>query len=176
MVHTRHFDSVIFSLLRPGQHFCVIGRAYISVAPLLGRGEDKRNCEDTISWKYTRARYPRPVYVHIKPALSAHSDFFVTIAAIDRLAVARRKRHFGVFTALSACGRKHLAWESVAVTTIPIPLCLPCLSARRTALGFISIAPGLIELLFPSGEAEVSPTISTLNCFVLKAHWMTSSL
>jgi len=116
------------------------------------------------------------MYVRVKPALSTQSDSTVTIAAIDRPAVGRLKRHLGVFAALGAYGRKHLAREPVAVTTISIPLCLPCLSAWGTALGLISIALGLKELLFPSGEAEVSPTIGTLDRFVLKTHWMTSSL
>jgi len=118
----------------------------------------------------------------IKPALSAQSDFSVAIAAIDRLAIGRLKRHLGLFAAVGACGRKHLAREPVAVAPIPIPISisitlrLPCLPAWGTALGLISIAPGLIELLFSSGEAEVSPTIGTLDGFVLKTHWMTSSL
>jgi hypothetical protein len=110
----------------------------------------------------------------VKPVLSTQSDFSVAIAAIDRLAVGRGKRHFGVFAALGACSRKHLAWQTVSVTTTSIPFCLPCLSACRAALGLISIALGLKELLFLSGEAEVSPTIGTLNRFVLKTHWMTS--
>jgi hypothetical protein len=114
----------------------------------------------------------------VKPALSTQSDFIVAIATIDWPAIGRLKRHLGVFAALGAYGRKHLAWEPVAVTTISIsiPLCLPCLSAWGTALGLISIALGLKELLFPSGEAEVSPTIGTLDRFVLKTHWMTSFL
>jgi len=65
----------------------------------------------------------------VKPALSTRSDFSVAIAAIDRLAVGRRKRHFGVFAALGAYGRKHLAWQTVSVATASIPLCLPCLPA-----------------------------------------------
>jgi hypothetical protein len=69
-----------------------------------------------------------------------------------------------------------LAWESVAAATTSIPLCLPCLSARGAALGLISIALGLKELLFLSGEAEVGPAIGTLDRFVLKTHWMTSFL
>jgi hypothetical protein len=114
----------------------------------------------------------------IKPALSAQSDFSVAIAAIDRPAIGRLKRHFGLFAAVGACGRKHLAWLPVAVASvsISIPLRLPYLPAWGTALGLIGIAPGLIELLFPSGEAEVGPTIGTLDSFVLKTHWMTSSL
>jgi hypothetical protein len=110
----------------------------------------------------------------VKPALSTQSDFTVTIATIDWPAIGRRKRHFGLFAALGAGGRKHLAWEPVAVTTTSIPLCLSCLSARRTALGLISIALGLKELLVLSGEAEVSTTIGTLERFVFKTHWMTS--
>ena len=111
----------------------------------------------------------------VKPALSTQSDFTVTIATIDWPAIGRRKRHFGLFAALGACGRKHLAWEPpVAATTTSIPLCLSCLSARRTALGLISIALGLKELLVLSGEAEVRPTIGTLERFVFKTHWMTS--
>ena len=112
----------------------------------------------------------------VKPALSTQSDFAVAIATIDWPAIGRLKRHLGLFAAIGAYGRKHLAWKPVAVTTISIPLCLPCLSAWRTALGLISIALGLKELLFLSGEAEVSPTIGTLDRFVLKTHWMTSSL
>jgi len=109
-----------------------------------------------------------------KPQLSAQSNFSVAIAAIDRLAVARRKRHFGLFAALGAYGREHLPREPVALATISIPLCLPCVSARRTALGLISIALGLKELLFSSSKAEVSPTIGALDGFVFETHWMTS--
>jgi hypothetical protein len=112
----------------------------------------------------------------VKPVLSTQSDFTVAIATVDRPAIGGRKGHFGVFAALGAYGRKHLAWRPLVVTTTSMPLCLSCLSARRTALGLISIALGLKELLFLSSEAEVSPTISTLDCFVLKTHWMTSSL
>ena len=112
----------------------------------------------------------------IKPPLSTRSDFSIAIAAIDRPAAGRLKRHLGVVPALGACGGKHLAWGPVAVTTTSVPLRLPCLAAWGTALGLISIALGLIELLFLSGEAEVSPTIGTPDRFVLKTHWMTSFL
>jgi len=112
----------------------------------------------------------------VKSALSTQSDFAVAISTIDRPAIDRLKRHFGVFAALGAYGREHLAWGSVAVATTSVPLCLPCLSAWGTALGFIGIALGLKELLVLSGEAEVSPTIGTLDGFILKSHWMTSFL
>jgi len=58
----------------------------------------------------------------VKPALSTQSDLIVAISTIDRPAVGRLKRHFGVFAALGAYGRKHLAWEPVAVTTTSVPL------------------------------------------------------
>jgi hypothetical protein len=116
------------------------------------------------------------VYVYNRPALSARSYFAVAIAAVDGPAVGRLKRHFGVFAALGACGGKHLARGSVAITTTSAPVCLPCLPARGTSLGLIGIALGLKELLFLSGEAEISPTIGALDGFVLKTHWMTSSL
>ena len=72
---------------------------------------------------------PGPCMSMVKPALSTQSDFAVAIATIDWPAIERLKRHFGVFAALGAYGRKHLAWEPIAVTTTSIPLCLPCLSA-----------------------------------------------
>ena len=121
-------------------------------------------------------RIPGPCMSMVKPALSTQSDFTVALATIDRPAVGRLKRDLGVFAALGAYGRKHLAREPIAVTTISVPLCLPCLSARRTALGLISIALGLEELLVLSREAEVGATIGTPDGFVLKTHWMTSFL
>jgi hypothetical protein len=111
-----------------------------------------------------------------KPALSSQSDFTVTIATIDWPAIARLKRHFGVFAALGAYGRKHFAWEPVAITTTSVSLCLPCLAACGTTLGIISVALGGKKLLFLSAESEGSPTIGTLDRFVLKIHWMTSFL
>jgi hypothetical protein len=66
----------------------------------------------------------------VKPALFTQSDFTVAIATIDWPAIGGLKRHFGLFAALGTYGSKHLAWgTTVAVTTISIPLCLPCLSA-----------------------------------------------
>jgi len=113
---------------------------------------------------------PGPCMSLVKPALPTQSDFIVAVATIDRPAVGRLKRHLGVFTAIGTYGRKHLAWEPVAVATTSMPLCFPCLAARGTALGLISIAPGLKELLFLGAEGELSPTIGTLDSFVLKTH------
>ena len=131
MVHTCHFDPVVFRPLWACQRFCIIGQPCTSLAPLFGRDEGKRNCEVATFYKDTRARYPRPAYIHVKPALSSGSDFSVAIAAIDWPAVGRFKRHFGVFAALRARGGKHLAWGPVAVTTVSISIALrlPYLSA-----------------------------------------------
>ena len=63
-----------------------------------------------------------------KLILSTQSDFIVAIATIDRFAIDRFKRHFGFFAAAGAYGRKHLAWEPVAVTTIFISFYLLCLT------------------------------------------------
>jgi hypothetical protein len=111
-----------------------------------------------------------------KLALSARSDFAVAIAAVDWPAVGRLKRHLGLFAALGACHREHLAWESVVAATVSVPLRLPCLPARGTSLGLIGIAPGLKQLLLVGAEGEVSPTIGALDGLVLKTHWVTSSL
>jgi hypothetical protein len=116
------------------------------------------------------------LYHQIRPALSADCDFAVTIATIDRPAITRLKRYFGVFAAVGACCRKHLAWGPVAVATVSVSLCLPCLAAWGTALWLISIAPRFKKLLFPGAEGEGSPTIGTLERLVLKTHWMTSFL
>jgi hypothetical protein len=110
----------------------------------------------------------------VKQALVSQSDFTEVTAVIGNPAIRKRKRHFGAFAVPGVSGRKHLARESVAVTTTSMPLCLPRLPARRTALGLISIALGSKELLFPGGEAEVSPAIGATDRFVLKTHWMTS--
>jgi len=107
-------------------------------------------------------------------ALSARSDFSVTLAAIHRSTFTGLERYFGFLTALGAYGREHLALGPVAA--IPVTLCFPVFAALGTALGLISIAFRLEELLFLSAESEGSPTIGTLELLVLKAHWMTSSL
>ena len=122
-----------------------------------------------------RPSIPQPIHVlKIIPVLSTQSDFTVALTTIDRSTITRLKRYFGVFAALGAYCRKHLA--SGAIVAVSITLCLPCLTARRTALWLISIALRLEKLLFLSAESKCSPTIGTLDRLVLKNHWMTSSL
>jgi len=64
----------------------------------------------------------------------------------------------------------------VAIAIISVTLCFPGFSAGGTALRLIGIAFSLEKLLFLSAECEGSPTIGALECLVLKAHWITSSL
>jgi len=127
-------------------------------------------------------RYPH-VCLEIKPALSTQSDFTIAIAAVHRFIATRFKGYFGILSAIGACYGKHLARGTIAVSaitiavaTVPVPLCFPCLTAFGAAFGLISIAPGLEKLLILNAESEGSPTIGTLECLVLKTHWMTSSL
>jgi hypothetical protein len=105
--------------------------------------------------------------------LSGLSDFAVAIATVNRFITAGFEWYLGIFAALGTYCREHLALEPVAAS---IALCLPCLAARGAALGFIGIASGLEKLLFFGAEGEVSPAIGTLECLVLKWHWITSSL
>ena len=124
-----------------------------------------------------RPGIPQPMHVlEVTPGLSTQSHFTVAIATIDRSTIPRLKRYFSIFAALGACCREHLASEPVAVATISVSLCLPCLAAWGTALGLISVALRLKKVLFLSAESEGSPTIGTLDRLVLKTHWMTSFL
>ena len=106
--------------------------------------------------------------------LSAQLYLAVAIAAVYGSVFARLKRHLGVFAALGAYYGEHLPLGPVAV--IPVTACLPCPATRRTALGLIGIAFRSEELLLFSAEGKSSPAISALKWFVLKIHWMTSSL
>ena len=123
---------------------------------------------------YTIPGFPACVCPKLNPVLSAQSDFAVAIATVNRSITAGFEGDLGVFTALGTCCRKHLALESIVATSMT--LWFPCLAARGTALRLINIASGLEELLFLSAEGEGSPTIGTLERFVLKTHWMISSL
>jgi len=111
-----------------------------------------------------------------KPALSTQSDLIVAIATIYRSTFAGLERHFGVFATLSAYCGEHLPPRPVAVATISVTLCLPCLAAWETALRLVSVALGREEFLFLSAESEGSPTVGALDRFVLKTQRMTSSL
>jgi len=108
--------------------------------------------------------------------LSALSGLTVAIAAIHWSAFTGLKRHFGFLATLSAYGGEHLASGSVAVVIVSGTLCLPGFATSGATLRLIGIAFRLKELLLLNAESEGSPTIGTLECFLLKAHRITSSL
>jgi hypothetical protein len=93
----------------------------------------------------------------VKRTLSVHFDFIVASATIHWSTLAGLEWDFGFFTALGAHRREHLASGIVAV--ISITLCLPGFTACGTALGLISIAFSLEELLFLGAEGKGCPTI-----------------
>jgi hypothetical protein len=110
-----------------------------------------------------------------KLALPAQFDFVVALATIYRSTFTGLERYLGLLTTLGTCYRKHLAPGPIAVAIIPVTLCFPGFTAGGTTLGLVSIAFRLEELLLLGTKGEVSPTIRTLELFVLKTHWMTSS-
>jgi len=119
---------------------------------------------------------PQPVYViGIKPVLSVRSVFIVAIATVHWSTFAGLKRYFSVLAALGTYCGEHLAWSVTVTASRSITLGLSCLATSKASLGLISVAFGLEELLLLGTKGKVSPTIGTLELFVLKTHWMTSS-
>ena len=96
-----------------------------------------------------------------KIALLTLFGFIEALAAINRSAFAWFKGYFGLFTTLGTYYGEHSALGSVAI--ISVTRFLPGLTACGAALGLVSIAFGLEELLFLSAESEVSPTVGTLE-------------
>ncbi|MBA7692836.1 hypothetical protein ES703_101405 [subsurface metagenome] len=112
-----------------------------------------------------------------KSSLSAQFDFVVAIPAIHGSTFTRLKRDFSFFATLSTNRREHLTiGRPIAVATISVPLCFPCLTAFGATLGLISIVPRLEKLLFLYAKGEFIPAVGTFERLVLKRHWMTSSL
>jgi len=65
----------------------------------------------------------------VKLSLSVQSDFIVALTTIHWSAFTGLERYLGVFATLGAYCGEHLASGPVAVTTISVSLCLPCLAA-----------------------------------------------
>jgi hypothetical protein len=84
------------------------------------------------------------------------------------------ERHFGSLAALGAGSGEHLAFATAKSAAVTFGL--PCLTALGTALRLIGVAFGLEEFLVLSAESKGSTAIGTCEGFVLKTHWMTSSL
>ena len=114
----------------------------------------------------------------VKPVLSTDSDFTVAIAAVHRSVAARFEGYFGVFATLGTYRREHLALGpvAIAVATVSVLLCFPCLAALGATFGLVSVAFGVKKLLLSGVKGEGSSAIGTLERLVLKTHWMTSSL
>jgi hypothetical protein len=109
-----------------------------------------------------------------KIRLSYRSDLAIAIAAVNRPITTGLERYFSFLATLSTDYAKHLAGSPV--TAAPEALGLPCLAARRTALGLIGVSSGLKKLLLFCTVDKGLATIGTLDRLVLKTHWTTSSL
>jgi|WetSurMetagenome_2_1015567.scaffolds.fasta_scaffold222705_2 hypothetical protein len=114
----------------------------------------------------------------VKPPLGSF-DFTVAITAIYRFTTAWFERYCSILATFGAFYGKHLAHRPGVVAAIPktvavVPVLLgfPCLAARRAALRLVSIAFGREFFLFTDAENESSPTICTLDRFVLIGQWM----
>jgi len=108
------------------------------------------------------------------PYLSAGPDFPVAIAAVNGPITARLKRDFGAFATFGTGRRERLPWGSVTAVTVAFRL--PCLTAFRASLRLVSVASGLEKFLVLNAKSEVDAAIGAGEGFVLKTHWMTSSL
>ena len=127
-----------------------------------------------VAKKTEPGRLPDPVFYQNLTNLIGGSCLAETIAAVDGLITAGLERDFGGFTALGTGGREHLAFT--AESAAAITLGLPCLSAFGTALWLVGVAFGLEEFLVFSAECKGSAAIGTCKGFILKTHWMASSL
>jgi hypothetical protein len=62
-----------------------------------------------------------------------------------------------------ALGPVAIARVHIAVATVSVLLCFPCLAALRATLRLIGEAFANKELLFSDSEGKVSPAIGTLD-------------
>jgi hypothetical protein len=97
--------------------------------------------------------------------LAVRPDFAEAFAAIYGPAFTGLEGYFGLFAALGADRRVHLA--RLAAATGTVPLGFSGLSAVRAPLGLIGVTFGLEELLLRSAEGKRSPAIGTLECLIL---------
>jgi hypothetical protein len=122
--------------------------------------------------------------------LSADSYFAEAIAAVDRSALAGLEGNCSFLATVGANGGEHLARRrrtvatiSVAVVVIPevvtiiaVALRFSSLTAIGAALGLVGIASGVELLLLLSAKGKGFSAIGTSEGFILKTHWMPSSL
>ena len=120
-------------------------------------------------------------FLRNKSSLYAQPYFAVAITAIHWSALTGLERYFSFLATLRAYCREHLASRPVAIITIAVATvsvlaCFPCLTAFGAALRLVSIASRLEMFLFLNAKGESSPAVVTFECLILKTHWMTSSL
>jgi hypothetical protein len=63
-----------------------------------------------------------------------------------------------------------------AVAIVPVALRFPCLTALGAAFGLVGIASRMELLLFLGAKGKGFSAIGTREGFILKTHWMPSSL
>ena len=114
---------------------------------------------------------PPLIGLKISLGLATRSYFAVTIAAVNRPITTGLEWYLCFFATFGTYRRVHLAVGTVvAIAAASGTLCLSCLAAIRTTLGFISITLGLVEFLFLSGETEGCSAIGALERLILKTH------
>jgi len=96
----------------------------------------------------------------IRLLLTAQSNLAVAITTIYWPALSRFKGHFTVFATLNTYRSMHLATRPEASGIVVLGSL--CFTAGWATLGFISISPTSIELLFLSGKGEFGTTVRTL--------------
>jgi hypothetical protein len=107
--------------------------------------------------------------------LAGWSDLVVAIAAVNWSAFTRLKRDFGLFAALSADNREHLAQGPCGAIGAQT-LRSSGIAAGRAPLRLISVAFSLEKCLFFRGEIKSSAAFNTPELFFFERHQMTSSL
>jgi hypothetical protein len=115
--------------------------------------------------KQARAGFLQPVLITAKERLSRSSDFAVAITAIYRSVATWFERHFRALAACRTGHGEHLA-SSTSIAAVPTrsPLCL---TACRTTLRLILIAPGLEQFLLVCTKRERSSTVCACQGLVL---------
>jgi len=100
-------------------------------------------------------------------------DIVVAGAAINRFILAGFERNLGIHAAFRAHSGEHLT-SALLSRSAALSICLPCLSAFRTAFRFIRETFGRIEFLLHSAESKFGIAVSASQLFVGKTHGMTS--
>jgi len=127
--------------------------------------------------------HPAHLSLKNKQALPTRSYFTEAITTVYGFVPTWLEWYLGFLATIGAYCREHLSrWAiavsitTIAIATVSVPLCFPCLTTFRATFGLVSIASSLEKLLFVGTEGEFTPTIGTFKRLVFESHWMTSSL